>query len=709
MENQSSSSSVNFLDSNFPTSSARLLTTGTCDVFSHNISSSISKRLSENQSQQPLHKLSANNDSLSQLDCLFPGISFSGEQAESFTSEIGVDQNEFFLSKQRLDNIDSSDFSLEFNGLSCFNQQIDETVQNSSIISSSVVVSSTPAVTISSNNHQKPVEEKIPSKCSLRRKSARKESCPKITKLQTEIEALNAANADLRKSNRILKQHNKRLKSEKIDIENSLKSFFNPDQLKALGKKSSRGWNWSEDTINKALALKEACGVNGYEELLKQNYPLPSLRTLYRRLSDMPDKVESNSECGQKNSESVPENDRHSNLVVSSEAMNNVTSTLTVSNDVPSDLFAESTKTSPPPKICDSLISGNHHPKLSDSPGTPLLSHMEDGQPSNESSSLATTACLQRSKSVDTFMSCSGFGEPFLSFDSASTCLSQAMDIMCPPYNQDRKTLCDNKDKVLPFGDIDDLKPLPPYCSIAAVGCTPMVHSETSQSNSYFPINVDQSSSCYSINKSDKLLSEKPSSFSCTSNELSEKPKSLNCSNEPFSECNAMVDSPSFPNISDIHTSDIHTSDILESTSSFGCDMPLLAGPSDGVTNDGDEALGSSDGMFDSANTSNIIYSNELNNTSNYILYEPKSSNAVGRSTPLVLTDENDFLSQMVANSQLPRFNSPPYYSSSSFFIDPQLLPSDPNFNSNELSTPMSSLYSSSSSVPGVENLFDPS
>ncbi|KAJ4426849.1 hypothetical protein ANN_26648 [Periplaneta americana] len=44
---------------------------------------------------------------------------------------------------------------------------------------------------------------------------------------------------------------------------------------------------WSNVTITKALKLKFSCGGSGYEELLKQGYPLPSVRTLQRRLQNL--------------------------------------------------------------------------------------------------------------------------------------------------------------------------------------------------------------------------------------------------------------------------------------------------------------------------------------------------------------------------------------------------------------------------------------
>ena len=45
--------------------------------------------------------------------------------------------------------------------------------------------------------------------------------------------------------------------------------------------------NWDNDTVKKALKIKFSCGNNGYEELISQNIPLPSQRTLRRRLQQI--------------------------------------------------------------------------------------------------------------------------------------------------------------------------------------------------------------------------------------------------------------------------------------------------------------------------------------------------------------------------------------------------------------------------------------
>lgn len=62
--------------------------------------------------------------------------------------------------------------------------------------------------------------------------------------------------------------------------------LFNEDQVTALINKK-RVKNWSNDTIQRALQLKFLCGVHGYEALIDQGIPLPSIRTLSRKLEEL--------------------------------------------------------------------------------------------------------------------------------------------------------------------------------------------------------------------------------------------------------------------------------------------------------------------------------------------------------------------------------------------------------------------------------------
>ncbi|XP_071577512.1 uncharacterized protein [Temnothorax nylanderi] len=64
----------------------------------------------------------------------------------------------------------------------------------------------------------------------------------------------------------------------------NLEQVFNDDQINTLCRPRGRVGRWSNDTIRKALRLKLSCGSSGYNEILKQNIPLPSERTLRRRL-----------------------------------------------------------------------------------------------------------------------------------------------------------------------------------------------------------------------------------------------------------------------------------------------------------------------------------------------------------------------------------------------------------------------------------------
>lgn len=62
--------------------------------------------------------------------------------------------------------------------------------------------------------------------------------------------------------------------------QNNLERIFGEDQLEYLRTGSSQGVSWSEETLRKGLKLYMACGASGYEEILRQGLPYPSIRTL---------------------------------------------------------------------------------------------------------------------------------------------------------------------------------------------------------------------------------------------------------------------------------------------------------------------------------------------------------------------------------------------------------------------------------------------
>jgi hypothetical protein len=79
--------------------------------------------------------------------------------------------------------------------------------------------------------------------------------------------------------------------NQKVDQAGLLKQLFNEDQVTMLKRrseeKSYKFLKWSNKTIVNALRLKFSCSGSGYEELLRQKLPLPSVRTLQRKLQNL--------------------------------------------------------------------------------------------------------------------------------------------------------------------------------------------------------------------------------------------------------------------------------------------------------------------------------------------------------------------------------------------------------------------------------------
>lgn len=67
-------------------------------------------------------------------------------------------------------------------------------------------------------------------------------------------------------------------------LKQEFSAVFTANQLSKLCQSSLRGAKWTAETIKKALKLKFQCGAPGYKLLLFQKLPLPSERSLQRRL-----------------------------------------------------------------------------------------------------------------------------------------------------------------------------------------------------------------------------------------------------------------------------------------------------------------------------------------------------------------------------------------------------------------------------------------
>ncbi|XP_044016104.1 uncharacterized protein LOC122857792 [Aphidius gifuensis] len=119
-----------------------------------------------------------------------------------------------------------------------------------------------------------------------------------VKKLEQNLEQSEKQVIKLKKNQQLLQnklkyqlRKNKQLQARlNASSSDAVKQIFNNDQIQVMNgyKKSPQ---WSNSTIIKALKLRLTCGISGYKELIHHNHPLPSLRTLSRRLSARKEKT----------------------------------------------------------------------------------------------------------------------------------------------------------------------------------------------------------------------------------------------------------------------------------------------------------------------------------------------------------------------------------------------------------------------------------
>lgn len=76
-------------------------------------------------------------------------------------------------------------------------------------------------------------------------------------------------------------------KETQCNLVHNINNFLNEDQIEKLKQPPEHKGNnivWSNETIQRCLAIRSVIGKNGYEYLRKLNFPLPSYRTLCRRI-----------------------------------------------------------------------------------------------------------------------------------------------------------------------------------------------------------------------------------------------------------------------------------------------------------------------------------------------------------------------------------------------------------------------------------------
>lgn len=110
--------------------------------------------------------------------------------------------------------------------------------------------------------------------------------------IQTMLKRYNKSEQLRRKTkNKLIqaKMKIKRLKQEvrrRNNLCDNIKKRLGDDQIKLLCGEYKKVPIWCSDTVKKALKYKFVCGNAGYEEIAR-DWPLPSLRTLSRRLDGL--------------------------------------------------------------------------------------------------------------------------------------------------------------------------------------------------------------------------------------------------------------------------------------------------------------------------------------------------------------------------------------------------------------------------------------
>ncbi|XP_015595088.1 uncharacterized protein LOC107267641 [Cephus cinctus] len=65
-----------------------------------------------------------------------------------------------------------------------------------------------------------------------------------------------------------------------------IKKLLNDDQVEVLNRQMKKVCKWSDATLVLGYKLKFSCGNTGYSTLIKEGWPLPSIRTLRRKVEN---------------------------------------------------------------------------------------------------------------------------------------------------------------------------------------------------------------------------------------------------------------------------------------------------------------------------------------------------------------------------------------------------------------------------------------
>jgi len=102
-----------------------------------------------------------------------------------------------------------------------------------------------------------------------------------------QIHILKQEVKDLHRMLRVEQVLRRKATASEATLKRKLKKLFNHDQLNNMCRISPSSYKWNSETYKKALKLRFACGIAGYDELLEQGHPLSSLRSLRCKMEEV--------------------------------------------------------------------------------------------------------------------------------------------------------------------------------------------------------------------------------------------------------------------------------------------------------------------------------------------------------------------------------------------------------------------------------------
>jgi hypothetical protein len=113
------------------------------------------------------------------------------------------------------------------------------------------------------------------------------ESIDKLYDMSEDLRKLTIMCEQLKLENKILRDKDEKNCKEREKVMEKLRKMFTMDQITRLHDGVTRGRAYTDETLTQSIRLWFASGSVGYEYLLNQGMPIPSISTLHKKLANV--------------------------------------------------------------------------------------------------------------------------------------------------------------------------------------------------------------------------------------------------------------------------------------------------------------------------------------------------------------------------------------------------------------------------------------